>query len=102
VAARQGKGPLQPAEAASYDRALMAIEPALTRPQGLPGRPWYVHQVYAPGVYTGYGVKTLPAVREAIEQRHWQEADEQIGVVAEVLRGAAAAIDRATAELEKK
>ncbi len=102
VAARQGKGPLEPAEAASYDRALMAIEPALTRPQGLPGRPWYVHQVYAPGVYTGYGVKTLPAVREAIEQRHWQEADEQIGVVAEVLRGAAAAIDRATAELEKK
>ena len=102
VAARQGKGPLEPEEAASYDRALMAIEPALTRPQGLPGRPWYVHQVYAPGVYTGYGVKTLPAVREAIEQRHWQEADEQIGVVAEVLRGAAAAIDRATAELEKK
>jgi N-acetylated-alpha-linked acidic dipeptidase len=102
VAARQGKGPLLPAEAASYDRALMAIEPALTRPQGLPGRPWFVHQVYAPGLYTGYGVKTLPAVREAIEQRRFEEADQQIAVVAEVLRGAAAAIDRATAELEKK
>jgi N-acetylated-alpha-linked acidic dipeptidase len=84
----------------AHDQALIAIEHALTRPQGLPGRPWFVHQVYAPGIYTGYGVKTLPAVREAIEQRQWAEAETQIGVVAEVLRGAAAAVDRATAALE--
>ena len=45
----------------------MQIERALTLPAGLPGRPWYIHELYAPGFYTGYGVKTLPAVREAIE-----------------------------------
>ncbi|HET9767010.1 MAG TPA: transferrin receptor-like dimerization domain-containing protein, partial [Thermoanaerobaculia bacterium] len=102
VAARRAQGPLEPAAAAPYDQALMAIEHALTRREGLPGRPWYVHQVYAPGVYTGDGVKTLPAVREAIEQRRWEEAEQQIGVLAEVLRGAAAAMDKATAVLESK
>jgi len=52
---------------------------------GLPRRPWYVHQIYAPGFYTGYGVKTLPGVREAIEERKWQEADEQIKITAKTL-----------------
>ena len=45
---------------------------------GLPDRPWYRHVIYAPGLYTGYGVKTIPGVREAIEQKRWQEADQQI------------------------
>lgn len=49
---------------------------------GLPRRPWYRHTIYAPGFYTGYGVKTLPGIREAIEQRNWAEAQEQIAVVA--------------------
>ncbi|MCR8561525.1 M28 family peptidase [Mucilaginibacter sp. BJC16-A38] len=49
---------------------------------GLPRRPWYRHTIYAPGFYTGYGVKTLPGIREAIEQRNWKEAQDQIGVVA--------------------
>jgi N-acetylated-alpha-linked acidic dipeptidase len=49
---------------------------------GLPRRPWYRHTIYAPGFYTGYGVKTLPGIREAIEQRNWTEAQEQIAVVA--------------------
>src|SRR5258708_38456589 len=49
---------------------------------GLPRRPWYRHTIYAPGFYTGYGVKTLPGIREAIEQRNWTEAQGQIGVVA--------------------
>ncbi|HEV8240316.1 MAG TPA: transferrin receptor-like dimerization domain-containing protein [Thermoanaerobaculia bacterium] len=102
VAARRAQGPMEPAAAAPYDQGLMAIEHSLTRSQGLPGRPWFVHQIYAPGKYTGYGVKTLPAVREAIEQRKWDEAEQQIGVLAEVLRGATAAIDRATAALESR
>ena len=59
------------------DVLLMKSERALTRDEGLPGRPWFTHQVYAPGLYTGYGVKTLPGVREAIEQRRWQEAEQQ-------------------------
>ncbi|HEY8148947.1 MAG TPA: transferrin receptor-like dimerization domain-containing protein, partial [Vicinamibacteria bacterium] len=67
------------------------------RAEGLPRRPWFVHQVYAPGFYTGYGVKTLPAVREALEQREWAQAEEQARTVAGVLEGFAAQIDRATA-----
>ncbi len=74
------------------DRTVMRLERALTRDEGLPGRPWYRHHVYAPGLYTGYGVKTLPAVREAIEQRRWSEANEQIVVLAKVLEGYASAL----------
>ena len=58
------------------------------------------HEIYAPGFYTGYGVKTLPAVREAIEQRDWKEATEQITVVARSIENAADAIDRATQVLK--
>ena len=98
---RLGRGPLAPAVAARYDEALRNLETALTRPQGLPGRPWFVHQAYAPGFYTGYGVKTLPAVREAIEQRQYGEVEGQVEAVAATLRGLAAAIDAATAVLEQ-
>jgi N-acetylated-alpha-linked acidic dipeptidase len=92
----------QAAASAAYDQAVMAVEKALTSPQGLPGRPWFVHQVYAPGKYTGYGVKTLPGIREAIEQREWKEADAEIALVSQTLRNAAAAIDKATAALGTK
>jgi N-acetylated-alpha-linked acidic dipeptidase len=84
------------AAALALDRALYQTERALTRAAGLPRRPWYVHHIYAPGFYTGYGVKTLPGIREALEQRSWGEAQEQIEVAAQVLTAAAAAIDRAT------
>jgi len=84
-----------PARDAALDRALMHAEQALTREEGLPRRPWYRHQIYAPGFYTGYGVKTLPAVREAIEQRKWSEATTQIVVVAKVIEAYAAEVDRA-------
>jgi N-acetylated-alpha-linked acidic dipeptidase len=52
---------------------------------GLPRRPWYKHTIYAPGFYTGYGVKTLPGVREAIEQRNFVEAQQQIEIVAKAI-----------------
>ena len=52
---------------------------------GLPRRSWYKHSLYAPGFYTGYGVKTMPGIREAIEQRNWKEAQEQIEVDAKAL-----------------
>lgn len=64
---------------------LMKAEQALTDDSGLPRRGWYKHQIYAPGFYTGYGVKTLPAVREAIEQENWEEAQEQIKTLANTL-----------------
>jgi N-acetylated-alpha-linked acidic dipeptidase len=61
----------------------MQSEHQLTSVEGLPRRPWYKHQIYAPGFYTGYGVKTLPGVREAIEQKDWKEAQEEIGKLTE-------------------
>jgi len=90
-------GPLPVETQKALDAVLMAAEHSLTRAEGLPRRPWFVHQVYAPGFYTGYGVKTLPAVREALEQREWTQAEEQARTVAGVLEGFAAQIDRATA-----
>jgi N-acetylated-alpha-linked acidic dipeptidase len=79
---------------------LLQSERALTLPDGLPGRPWFRHQIYAPGYYTGYGVKTIPAVREAIEQKQWPEAEAQMARVGEVLRNEAQVIDEAAAALE--
>jgi N-acetylated-alpha-linked acidic dipeptidase len=78
---------------------LVAVERALTLNEGLPNRPWFKHQIYAPGFYTGYGVKTLPAVRESIEQKDWKLADEEIGKVGKVLENAGEAIQGATAAL---
>ncbi|HET7600174.1 MAG TPA: transferrin receptor-like dimerization domain-containing protein [Gemmatimonadales bacterium] len=91
--------PPDPAALATLNARLIAIERALTRDDGLPGRPWFRHQIYAPGFYTGYGVKTLPGIREAIEQERWGEAAAQTTRVGEVLDSAAAAIDAAAAAL---
>ena len=67
-------------------------------PQGLPGgRDWYQHMIYAPGAHTGYGVKTLPGIREAIEDRRWDEANQYIGVVARALNAYSTRLDRAIA-----
>jgi N-acetylated-alpha-linked acidic dipeptidase len=85
----------------TVNQKLFLSERTLTRPEGLPGRPWFKHQVYAPGFYTGYGVKTIPAVREAIEQKQWKEADAAIVRVGKVLLDEAAVIDSAGAELER-
>jgi N-acetylated-alpha-linked acidic dipeptidase len=86
---------------AAANAVLVTAERALTRSEGLPRRPWYVHQIYAPGFYTGYGVKTLPAVREAIEERKWDEAKAQIPNVAASIEAYAAELERAAAALEK-
>lgn len=79
----------------ALDQTLISIDRAMILPEGLPRRPWYKHAIYAPGFYTGYGVKTVPGVREAIEERNWDEAKEQIGIVASTLRKVAAAMDAA-------
>ncbi len=65
----------------------------MTREEGLPGRPWYRHCVYVPGLYTGYGVKTDPGVREAIEEREYDQVKEQIAMAGAVLERFAARID---------
>ena len=63
---------------------------------GLPRRPWYKHTIYAPGFYTGYGVKTLPGIREAIEQRNWDEAQQQIAVASKAISQLAGYLDKAS------
>jgi N-acetylated-alpha-linked acidic dipeptidase len=102
LAAMPADAPNASARNAALDRILMRAEQALITPQGLPRRPWFRHAIYAPGFYTGYGVKTVPGVREAIEQRNWTEAAEQIGIVSKVIEGYAAEVDRATAAARGK
>lgn len=74
---------------------LLRVEQDLLLDPGLPRRPWYRHGIYAPGFYTGYGVKTLPGVREAVEQHNWEEAEAQVVDVAAALDRVIASIDRA-------
>jgi len=80
----------------------LAAEHALTTPTGLPRRPWYRHQLYAPGFSTGYGVKTMPYTREAIEQRNWDQARAGIVTVAAALVVYRTQIDTARITLSGK
>jgi len=84
---------------APINHMIAQTERALTDTAGLPNRPWYQHLVYAPGFYTGYGVKTLPGIREAVEQRRPAEAQAQAARVAAALDRYAAAVERASAAL---
>lgn len=68
--------------------------------KGLPERPWFKNQVYAPGAYTGYGAKPIAAVREYMDEKKWKEADAQIPGVAHVIENVAAGIDKAADDLE--
>ena len=85
----------------ALNEKLMQSERKLVSSEGLPGRPWFQHLIYAPGAYTGYGVKTIPGVREAIEQKQWKDVDQQIVRAANALQAEAALIDSATHELEE-
>ncbi len=76
---------------------LGVLEETLTDPRGLPRRGWYRHMIYAPGLHTGYEAKTLPAIREAIEDRRWDEANQYIAVVAQTLDAYRTTLDRAIA-----
>lgn len=80
---------------------LIQSERRLTENAGLPNRPWFRHTIYAPGFYTGYGVKTIPGVREAVEQKRWAEADAQIQRVSKVLEGEADLLEKAAGDVSK-
>ncbi len=80
---------------------LIESERKLTSDDGLPRRSWYKHLLYAPGVYSGYGVKTVPGVREGIEQKRYAEADQEIARVAKALEEESALIDSAAEMLEQ-
>jgi N-acetylated-alpha-linked acidic dipeptidase len=93
--AREDK--LPPATQARINVALNGIDQLLLDPQGLPGRPWYKNLVSAPGMLTGYGAKTLPGVREAIEQRRWDDARAYVGRTAAVIEAYANRLDQVVA-----
>ncbi|MBW3555268.1 MAG: folate hydrolase, partial [Gemmatimonadetes bacterium] len=90
-------------DAATADRVnalLIRTERLMTREDGLPRRPWFRHMIYAPGFYTGYGVKTLPGVREGLEEEGYDEAEAFAGHIADRLRAVTAAIRDATVLLQ--
>lgn len=89
-----------PKQADAINQLMYQAEQKLLSTQGLPRRPWFRHTIYAPGYYTGYGVKTLPGIREAIEQRSWNEAQEQIEIAAKSIQAYAAQIDAAATLLQ--
>ncbi len=93
-------GKVDNATLAAVNGMLKDTERTLTSPEGLPLRPWYTHLIYAPGYYTGYGVKTLPAAREAIEQKEWTAADRELARIAAALEAAARHITRIAERLE--
>lgn len=94
-----GGAALASASLDEVNRLLIESERKFITPDGLPNRPWYKHQLYAPGFYTGYAAKTMPYVREAIEQKQWKQADEGVVVVAHCLEDEARLIDDAAAKL---
>jgi N-acetylated-alpha-linked acidic dipeptidase len=81
---------------------LFHVERALINEKGLPRRSWYKHQVYAPGFYTGYGVKTLPGIREGIEERNWTEAQDNIEIVSKTISIYTKEIQKASGVISKK
>ncbi|HEX5431572.1 MAG TPA: transferrin receptor-like dimerization domain-containing protein, partial [Bryobacteraceae bacterium] len=102
LAAYRGEArPLAPPRLRGVDESLEHAERTLLLPDGLPGRSWYEHQIYAPGVYTGYAAKTIPGVREAVEAGNWAEANRQARRVAQVLRALADHVDRSARLLQQ-
>jgi N-acetylated-alpha-linked acidic dipeptidase len=85
----------------SLNARLIQTERRLTSADGLPRRPWFKNLIYAPGFYTGYGAKTLPGIREGIEEKRYAEAEKEIERVARALSDYAAAVEEVARELEK-
>jgi N-acetylated-alpha-linked acidic dipeptidase len=98
-ATASGGNALASASLTEVNQLLIQSERKLLTDEGLPNRPWFKHQIYAPGFYTGYAVKTIPAVREAIESKQWKQVDVAIVVVARVLQDEAALISTAATKL---
>ena len=96
----EGAPAFSPQSLNALNTDLLKIQRTFLTERGLPERPWFKHQVYAPGAYTGYGAKPIAAVREYMDEKKWAEAEGQVPTVAKVLEDVAAAIDKATDDLE--
>jgi N-acetylated-alpha-linked acidic dipeptidase len=94
-----GGAALASASLKEVNEMLIQCEHKLTTPEGLPGRFWYKHELYAPGVYTGYAAKAIPAVREGLEQKNWKQAEESAARVAKVLESEAQHISATAVKL---
>lgn len=93
-------GAVSPSSLETVNADLLGISRMFLNDKGLPGRPWFKNQIYAPGAYTGYGAKPVAAVREFMDEKKWKEADEQIPMVADVIDHVSAGIDKAAGDLE--
>jgi N-acetylated-alpha-linked acidic dipeptidase len=89
-------------ESKALNEMLYQSERKLTSEQGLPRRPWFKHEIYAPGFYTGYGVKTIPGVREAIEEKKWDEVGPEVKKATTAIQALASQVETATRLLEGK
>ena len=98
-ASANGGAALASSSLKEVNELLIQSERKLTSPEGLPGRFWYKHELYAPGTYTGYAAKAIPAVRENLEQKKWKDAEQSAARVAQVLENEAALITSAAAKL---
>jgi N-acetylated-alpha-linked acidic dipeptidase len=98
--AAKGSPALPEAALAALDEDLLRVSRAFLNQNGLPERPWFKNQIYAPGAYTGYGAKPIAAVREYMDERRWRDAEAQVPQVARAIEDAAAAVDKASGDLE--
>jgi N-acetylated-alpha-linked acidic dipeptidase len=96
----EGSPALAPQSLETLNADLLRISRLFLNDKGLPERPWFKNQIYAPGAYTGYGAKTVAAVHEYMDEKKWQEAEAQIPQVAQTIENVAAGIDKAAADFE--
>jgi N-acetylated-alpha-linked acidic dipeptidase len=97
---KSGGAPISPQSLDTVNADLLAISRLFLNEKGLPERPWFKNQIYAPGAYTGYGAKPVAAVREYMDEKKWQQADAQIPMVAQVIANIAEGINKAANDLE--
>src|SRR5271163_3346303 len=95
-----GSPALAPQSLETLNADLLRISRLFLNEKGLPERPWFKNQIYAPGAYTGYGAKTVAAVHEYMDEKKWKEAEAQIPPVAQVIENVAAGINKAAADFE--
>jgi N-acetylated-alpha-linked acidic dipeptidase len=99
-AVRKNGASLNPQARARLQGLMQSIDQTLAPDGGLPGRPWFKNLVYAPGRFTGYGAKTLPGVREAIEDERWDDVNKYARLTANALNAYSARLDQASAVLK--
>ena len=97
---QSGEGTIAQSSLDAINADLLRVSRLFVNEQGLPERPWFKNQIYAPGAYTGYGAKPVAAVREYMDQKKWKEADAQVPMVAQVIENISTGINKAAEDLE--